>query len=79
MVGPRCALIFKIMKQSHLLLVKYLNHHAVTDSYKKNSVTIVVINYLNKTQFFSLIMKIKSLKSKVLSLKIHGKTLLKEF
>ena len=50
-----------------------------TDSYWKNSVTIVVINYLNKTQFFSLIMKIKSLKSKVLSLKIHGKTLLKEF
>ena len=49
--GSPSALMFAIIKQSHLLLIKYLNHHIEPILTEKISITIGDINSWNKTKY----------------------------
>ena len=49
-VGSPSALMFTVIKQSHLLLTRYLNHLRELVLIEKSSITIGAINSWNKTQ-----------------------------
>ena len=49
-VGSPSAQMFTIIKQSHLLLTRYLNHLIELILMEKNSITIAAINSWNNTQ-----------------------------
>ena len=65
-VGSPSALMFTIVKQSHLLLIKYLIEPSYrTDSFGKNSILIgAIINSWNKTQHRFSNLSLKTAQSK---------------